>query len=612
MGLTKIRDSMKENDNLINVKDYGLLGNDSNNDATQLNSLITAIGSTNTDLYFPRGTYKIATNVTFPSNIVLHFANGAMLKVANGYSVTGTNTKLECGLWQCFDLSLGGTLAGTWNVKEVYPQWFGAIGDGTTIDKTAFDKMFAFCTLTKIKAYIPKSTYNIGEPLAEIGSYSIDSTENGNFIIEGECEHDTVLSFNFTDDSYVAFKLKENSSGWDISNFRLKKASGGVKGIGFYFDKVYKSTFKNLHTVYFDIGVKKESYITTFTNVTASNCHCGIYDLGGTSTLNISCYGASSTIPGGDVRALAGCGFYISASDYNKYISCASDSNVYAYKVKTAQATYVGSTLDTLEFDNCGCEDCTNAYYIDAKSADISIKRPTIYNITSGLLAHVENASNVYVSDYSDCVTQGISRGSNVGQGVIKMLSGGFNTGGNPSNYPINTNQNAVQCGIKGIRDFNYDGIRFTSDYYYTHGKMLRQANNLELKLYARTNGTTAGITVNVLPMTNYSGGDIDRGGVINIGIYNDSGTVRYSKSCANALIKITLTKIVESTVERGYQILIEPFDSLTNPTLSTAIFDVDAYAAPVGADFQGKDHNIKEIGTYSGRTNILLKGVDY
>ena len=65
-----------ELDNLargINVLDHSLVGNGTINDATALNTLITSIGSTNTDIYFPRGTYKISTNVTFPSNINLVF-----------------------------------------------------------------------------------------------------------------------------------------------------------------------------------------------------------------------------------------------------------------------------------------------------------------------------------------------------------------------------------------------------------------------------------------------------------------------------------------------------------------------------------------------------------
>jgi len=565
------------------------------------------------EIFFPStangGTYYLGTSKTLSANCTLRFADGAKIKPANGVVLTGTNTKLQAGLHHIFDLSLGGTIAGTWDMKEVYPQWFGAVKDGTTVDKTAFDKMFAFCTSTHIKAYIPKGTYNIATPLAEIGEYSITSTENGNFIIEGECEHDTVLLFALQNDSDVAFKIKENSAGWDISNFRLVNSNN--KGVGFYFDKIYKSSVKNLQAIYFDIGVKKESYIANFTNVNGTNCHCGIYDLGGTSTINIACYGASNTIPVGDVRDLAGCGFYIEASDYNKYISCASDSNVTAYKVKTSVATYLGYTSDTLEFDNCGCESCTNAYYIDAKSADISIKRPTIYDITSGILAHVENASNVNIVDYTDCVYQGVSRGTNVGAGVIKMITGGYNTGGNPANYPAYANQNTVQHGIKGIEDFNYDGINF--EYAgFTNGKMLKMITSLEFKLYARTNGLSAGATINVLPMWNYTGADIDRGGVINIGIFNGSGTLFYSLSTTNAAIKVTLTKIVESTVERGYQVLIEPFDGLTYASSCAAIFNVSAFASPRGADGKGKDHNVKEVGDYSGRTNILLKDVDY
>jgi hypothetical protein len=117
--------SDRENNIWVSVKDKGLLGDDSANDATALNILITAIGSTPTDLYFPRGIYRLGTNVTIPNNINIIMACGAILQPQSGVTITGTNTLIEAGLYQWIDCSLSATpLAGTWNVKEVYPEWF--------------------------------------------------------------------------------------------------------------------------------------------------------------------------------------------------------------------------------------------------------------------------------------------------------------------------------------------------------------------------------------------------------------------------------------------------------------------------------------------------------
>lgn len=580
-------------------------------DYSALYALInTTINGDDAEIWFKDGTCLIGTSITIPANVKLKFLNGGMLKPESGVVITGARARIEAGLYQIFDLSASGTtgLAGTWMTEKAYPQWFGAVGDGTTVDKTAFDNLFAFCDTTKVKAYIPKATYNIATPLATIGSNNIASTELGDFVIEGECMHDTILLFNLASDSDVAFKLETNSSGWDISNFRLKNTSGD--GIGFYFDSIYKSTIKNLQAFNFDVGFKKQAYISTFSNLNGTNCKCGFYDLGGTSTLNISCYAANNALPGGDVRDFAGCGYFIAASDYNKYISCASDSNEYAYKIKTSTASY-GGTEDTIEFDNCGNEGNAYSYYFDGKGLEASIRRPTTYGTTSNRLLDVINAVSVVISDYADNNKGVITLGSNVGVGVVRFANSSWQTGGNPANYPAAANVTTYDNGIYGINDFNYDGIRYDANYYFTNGKMTKLANSIEFKLYARSNGGTACAKVDIIPCINYSGGALDRGGSVYIGLFNDTNVIYANSTKTNSGFKVTVTKITSGPNEIGATILVEPFDSTTNPTLHKAIINVEVFANPLESG-NGKNHNIKLAGTYSGRSNVLLNGVDY
>lgn len=92
----------------------------------------TAAGSSRS-LFFPPGTYKISQNTTINAGALI-FSKGAMLSIDSGVTVT-INGTIQAPLAQIFSglgtVSLGG------NLLEVYPQWWGATGNGTTDDTTA-------------------------------------------------------------------------------------------------------------------------------------------------------------------------------------------------------------------------------------------------------------------------------------------------------------------------------------------------------------------------------------------------------------------------------------------------------------------------------------------
>ncbi len=71
--------------------------------------------------------------VRLPANVILRFEGG----ILNNYaSISGTNTKIDAGLVGSLDGA--GVLEGTWDLQEVYPEWFGAVGNGTTFDSESF------------------------------------------------------------------------------------------------------------------------------------------------------------------------------------------------------------------------------------------------------------------------------------------------------------------------------------------------------------------------------------------------------------------------------------------------------------------------------------------
>ena len=65
--------TLKWVDQVVNVKDWGAVGDDTTDDTTAITNAIAAIPSTGGTLYFPPGTYKITSAITFnkPASLIL-------------------------------------------------------------------------------------------------------------------------------------------------------------------------------------------------------------------------------------------------------------------------------------------------------------------------------------------------------------------------------------------------------------------------------------------------------------------------------------------------------------------------------------------------------------
>lgn len=137
-------------------------------------------------IYEIRYNFAITDDFTMPSGCVLRFVGGS---ISGAYTFTGTDTKIEAGKSKIFGTDI--TIAGTWNVAESFPVWFGAVGDGITDDTAAIKN----CFLLKC-------------PVSLNGSYAINNTVraynsvngNGSTIIYGA---DYFLSFQDIADFYV-------------------------------------------------------------------------------------------------------------------------------------------------------------------------------------------------------------------------------------------------------------------------------------------------------------------------------------------------------------------------------------------------------------------------
>jgi hypothetical protein len=107
-------------------------------------------------IYIPTGVFKIATNLTIPAGMTLDFAAGAYFSVSSGITLT-VNGPIKTPFQQIFACVGTGTITLSVNVPVVYPQWFGAVGNGTTDDKAALKMTFSAAAAGSTVS-IPKTT----------------------------------------------------------------------------------------------------------------------------------------------------------------------------------------------------------------------------------------------------------------------------------------------------------------------------------------------------------------------------------------------------------------------------------------------------------------------
>lgn len=126
---------------------WGATGDGATDDRAAISAADSAAGSSGV-LYFPAGTYVIATSLTISAPVQL--APGATLKPSSGATLTITEIVPGQGLWQIFDESAGGDIAlAEYAAESVYPEWWGAKSDMKYVSDaaiTASDKTLTSAT----------------------------------------------------------------------------------------------------------------------------------------------------------------------------------------------------------------------------------------------------------------------------------------------------------------------------------------------------------------------------------------------------------------------------------------------------------------------------------
>jgi hypothetical protein len=123
---TTVQAKLQEN---VSVKDFGATGDGVTDDTAAFVAALAAADY----IHVPDGTYLIGTNLTVPVSNTLVFSGGDLI-IDSGVTLT-YNGGIQASVQKIF--TINGTFAGKPQTGVGYPEWYGAISDGTTDDSAA-------------------------------------------------------------------------------------------------------------------------------------------------------------------------------------------------------------------------------------------------------------------------------------------------------------------------------------------------------------------------------------------------------------------------------------------------------------------------------------------
>ena len=119
---------------VTDLRGYGATGDGATDDRAKIIDAANAALATGRVLYFPPGTYRIASSLTL--NVPLRFATGAKILVASGQKPTlGASAEIQADEQQIFDFTPGEyatppvEFATTYRFTRTFARWYGVVSD---------------------------------------------------------------------------------------------------------------------------------------------------------------------------------------------------------------------------------------------------------------------------------------------------------------------------------------------------------------------------------------------------------------------------------------------------------------------------------------------------
>ncbi len=173
--------ALSENDprvaSFVNVISAGAVGDDSTNNVTAFTNAQIVAASTGAALYIPVGTFRLIGGFAFTSPVV--FAPGASIVKHLGGSISFAK-EIVADTSQHFASTgtISVTFSATAPLNLIYPEWWGAIPDDSTICTTAIQSAVT-AAISRSVVWLSSGTYRVDGSITATGNTALTIKGNG-------------------------------------------------------------------------------------------------------------------------------------------------------------------------------------------------------------------------------------------------------------------------------------------------------------------------------------------------------------------------------------------------------------------------------------------------
>jgi len=202
-------------DEYLNPKWFGAVGDGTTDDQAKIQATIDVINTNGqeADIHFSNGIFRISSNLTLPPNVNSIFTGDAQIKIDAAVTLT-VSSHIDDNYQSIFDNS-GNVVFTHGKNSQIWANWFGAVGDGTTDDQAAIQKALdsagELTATRELTVKLKAGTYVIGSTLIFPTTASL--------ALEGSGVNSTFISHSVNSDNAIEFPLSGSTT--RLSNLTL-------------------------------------------------------------------------------------------------------------------------------------------------------------------------------------------------------------------------------------------------------------------------------------------------------------------------------------------------------------------------------------------------------